>query len=326
MNPYLDTTFWTWFLVFFHRVPTILSEYLHGQEVMLYADEIQLFTLLAFGAVSSFLGVFLFLKKMTLMANTLSHTSLLGIVLVYLTCTYLHPDDLALMAFSEYELVVGAFFSTLLSLLLISVFSQSRYVTNDAANGMVFTFLFALGITLLSIFCRDVHIGTQLFMGNIDLVSKQDMKEMVQLFLFSGILAYFSFRGLFVSIFDPVFAKDIGFKPWFFELFLWLLCGISIMVAFRAVGLVLVLSFYILPALIGRAESSKLISMILFAELSSFLASFLGLALSRHVLTIYDLSLSTSALIAVLLSSWTLSLLFVRSLRLRGRDVLFKAS
>ena len=78
MNPYWGQNFFGFFAVLFQR--------LTGQLPLsqLASDEVQLLVLMGVALATVLLGSFLTLKKMTMMANSLSHTTLLGIVIAYL--------------------------------------------------------------------------------------------------------------------------------------------------------------------------------------------------------------------------------------------------
>ena len=78
MNPYWGQNFFSFFAVLFQRMT--------GQLPLdqLASDEVQLIVLMGTLLSTVLLGTFLTLKKMTMMANSLSHTTLLGIVIAYL--------------------------------------------------------------------------------------------------------------------------------------------------------------------------------------------------------------------------------------------------
>src|SRR5690348_5384464 len=82
MNPYWGASFSEFILLFFHRMVQWLTGSLSLCD--LASDEIQVLTLICIAFSGALLGCFLVLKKMTMLANSLSHTILLGIVGSYL--------------------------------------------------------------------------------------------------------------------------------------------------------------------------------------------------------------------------------------------------
>lgn len=299
MNPYYDATFFKWFFIFLTRLKENAVRLVCGDELSLYSDEIQLLTLLCFSCVASFLGAFLLLRRLTMMANALSHTTLLGIVLASLFSFSFLEEGL----FVSHSLVLT--FSVVVSLLtvwLIHLLSTSRYMTQDAANGMVFTFLFALGVTLLSLLCKNAQIGTEMLMGNIEMVTKGDLVSLAVVTFCVLCIGIFAFRGFVLSLFDPLFATCMHMRPRLFEILLLTLVGVTIASAFQAIGVLLSLAFFVIPSLTARLFTSRLVPFFVLSQACAFLVCFVGIALSRHILTCFSLSLSTQALIATLLS------------------------
>src|SRR5580692_7382093 len=82
MNPYWGTDFWQFFAVFGKRMALFATGQLPFSQ--LASDEIQVLVLILIALSSALVGTFLVLKKMTMLANALSHTILLGIVGAYL--------------------------------------------------------------------------------------------------------------------------------------------------------------------------------------------------------------------------------------------------
>ena len=76
MNPYFGKNFWQVFVLFFQR----MGEFITGQIGLseLASDEVQILVLMLVGFASALIGTFLVLKKMTMLANSLSHTILLA--------------------------------------------------------------------------------------------------------------------------------------------------------------------------------------------------------------------------------------------------------
>jgi manganese/zinc/iron transport system permease protein len=83
--------------------------------------------------------------------------------------------------------------------------------------------------------------------------------------------------------------------------------------AFRAVGVLLVLSFLVGPILMARLFAQRFKKMIFLAAFFGSAASLIGVALSRHLLTVYHLPLSTAGLtVCVIGSMYVFSLLYCK--------------
>jgi manganese/zinc/iron transport system permease protein len=302
INPYYGTSFFEFFLVLGKRLIGFLS----GQELSLASDEIQLLTLISIAITTSLIGTFLVLRQMTMLANSLSHTILIGIVAAYFFNNFLESNpkefDFSSLVPHDAGLLVAGGLSALLTVWLTYFFTSKMGIARDAAIGIVFTFLFAVGILFVTMLSRDSHIGTELLMGNADALSREDLVLQVHMMLINMVIIAIFFRGFFLSSFDPVFSYALGFSSAFFGYLLMLQVGICSITAFRAVGVMLVLSFFVGPPLIARRLTCHLTRLLLLAAGSSIVITTVGVALSRHLLSIYFLPVSTSALISVLIA------------------------
>jgi manganese/zinc/iron transport system permease protein len=101
------------------------------------------------------LGTFLLLRKMSLTSDAISHTVLLGIVVAFLVLTrgFEQPPDL-----NSPWLILGATASGVLTVWLTELFFKSGLVKEDAALGLVFTFMFAIAVIIINQSVEDVHL------------------------------------------------------------------------------------------------------------------------------------------------------------------------
>ena len=101
------------------------------------------------------LGVFLVLKNMAMVADALSHTVLLGIVLGYFIAGDLDSPIL----------FVGAALFGVMTVYAIEYVVNKFAIQSDAATGLVFTLLFALAIILISKYARNVHLDVDVVLS-----------------------------------------------------------------------------------------------------------------------------------------------------------------
>src|SRR5580658_2498290 len=109
MNPYWDCGFFEFFGILFMRLVDLCA----GNSILAASDEIQLGTLAAVAFSCGLLGPFLVLKRMTMFANSLSHTVLLGIVLAFLVASKIWAGEM----FSPSTLILGSLAAALLTAL-----------------------------------------------------------------------------------------------------------------------------------------------------------------------------------------------------------------
>lgn len=229
---------------------------------------------------------------MTMLANSLSHTILLGVVIAYL-----------LFGFTMDLKVMGA--AALISALLTALFTEGLTklfrLHEDASIGLVFSTLFALGIVLITTMTRNAHISSEIIMGNLDAVKLSDLKLTAMIFAMNTGALLLCFRGYAISSFDGVFAKQIGLSPRLFHYLLMVQTALTSIAAFRAVGVVLVLALFVGPPLIARLFAKRLKSMLLLSSLLSLIFAIFSVALSRHFLRSHAIALSTAGLTATLI-------------------------
>src|ERR1700722_7851668 len=111
-NPYTGQTFFGFFLVLCQRLWLFLSQQLSFADIA--SDEIQMLVLIGISASAGLVGSFLVLRKMTMLANSLSHTILIGIVLAYLAAyhgllkdSYEHGSPLNMQSLLIAAVVMG---------------------------------------------------------------------------------------------------------------------------------------------------------------------------------------------------------------------------
>ena len=113
------------------------------------------------GIAAALVGPFLILRGQSLLTDAISHAILLGIVVVWmLTGAVAGPVQIA-----------GAALTGLLTVWLAEVLARTGRVKDDAAVGLVFPALFALGVLMLNVYAREVHIDAHtVLLGEIGFV------------------------------------------------------------------------------------------------------------------------------------------------------------
>lgn len=292
MNPYWGANFFEFFFILFKRLTGQISL------PAITSDEIQLLVLITISISTGLLGTFLTLRKMTMLANSLSHTTLLGIVICVLW---------TLQATGEIELnvpllVAASVISAFLTVLFTEGVHRFFKLQQDAAIGLVFTTLFALGILLVTLFTRSSHIGVEVITGNIDALGRSDIFYSTIVAGINIVILALSYRPWKAAAFDPQLASSLGLKVASYHYLQMGLTALTLVVAMRAVGVLLVLAFLVGPTLIARHYCHRLHSLLLLSLAIGVGFSLIGVALSRHLLSAFHLPLSTGGLIVTLLS------------------------
>jgi len=308
MNPYWGANFFQFFPLFFSRLFKLLTGSLSWSQ--LASDEIQVFVLGLISIAAALIGTLLVLKRMTMLANSLSHTILLGIVVAYLLLSAAGGGNLEL---NFRVLVLAALVTGIVTTVLTQLLHHVFKLQEDASIGLVFTALFALGIVLVTLYTRNAHIGLEIVMGNADALHLNDLKVSLGVALTNVFFIVLFFKEWKLVCFDQGLATSLGFRPSLFNYLLMLLTSATAISAFRAVGVLLFLAFLVGLPLTARLITNNFGKCLLWAAGIGVVCSLVAVALSRHFLSVYHAPLSTSGLVVTIIG-----LVFFMTLGLMG--------
>ena len=213
-------------------------------------------------------GVFLYLRRMSLIADALTHTALPGIVIAFLLSGSLAPP----------VMLLGAFLSGGLCTAAIETISRSRLVKSDAAIGIVFSALFALGVILLSVFVHDAHIDTQCVLFGDVLGISDDSLLTLALATPSVLLGVaLLWRWLVLTSFDQSFARTLGLPVGALHYALMGAVAVTTVAAFEAIGAILAIAMIIVPAATAHLLVKRMRAMLWVALSHAVLSSLLGM-------------------------------------------------
>jgi len=230
------------------------------------------------GIASSLLGAFLVLRRSSMLADAISHSVLLGIVVVFLLTRDHHSP----------WFILGAAAVGVLTVAMTELLASSKRVKIDAAIGLVFTFLFALAILLINLLARNVHIDTHaVLLGEIAFVwldttplggleVPKALLTISAVTLINALFVTLFYKELKLATFDPGLAAALGFSPTLIFYLLLSLTSITAVTAFEAVGAILLIAFIIVPPAAGYLLTDRLWLMLLWGGLISIASSILG--------------------------------------------------
>lgn len=231
------------------------------------ALEIQLIAALT-AAGCAIPGVFLLLRKMSMVSDSITHTILLGIVLAFFAA-----DDL-----SSPFLLVGAAIMGPVTVWLTELLTKTKLVSEDSATGIVFPLLFSIAVILITKYAGTAHLDTDsVLLGELAFAPFDRMVVFgldigaKGLYISGGLLiiniTFVSvfFKELQVVSFDPVLAAVMGFSPTLIHYSLMTAASLTAVGAFEAVGSVLVTAFMIAPAAAAYLITDDLKKMLFIA-------------------------------------------------------------
>lgn len=230
---------------------------------------------------SSLMGVLLFLKKRTLIAESLSHASYPGVVAACTLFAFFFPGQ---EDWSVFPIFIGAFVSSFLGLKAVHWLEEKRKIPSDAALCFVLAVFFGIGIVaasgMQSVYPSSYKQIQILLFGQAATMS--DGHIILYAGLVSLIILFLSavFPVLKAALFDRDHAVSIGIPVKAIERIVFWLLLTSLIVGMRSVGIVLMSAMVIAPAVSARQFTDRLFRMFGFAALFGAISGLLGNILS----------------------------------------------
>lgn len=214
--------------------------------------------------VCALLSCWLVLMGWSLMGDGISHAVLPGVALAYILGA---------------PFALGALLAALVAVALIGSVAARRRVREDAAIGIVFTVMFALGLVLLSAFPSQVDLHSVIF-GNVLGVSWADVWQIGLLAVLVVAVLLVKRRDLVLYAFDPGYTHAIGLSPRLLSSLLLVALALTSVLALQIVGVVLVVALLVIPGATARLLTDRFTSMLLISSAVSLLAALAGFFLA----------------------------------------------
>lgn len=225
------------------------------------------------------LGCYLILRKMAMVGDAISHAVLPGIVIAYLLSGT--RESLVML--------IGAIAIGLFSTVMIEFLHRTARLQTDASIGVTFTWLFAAGIIMLSLFAGQVDLDQECVLyGEIayvplDLMTVVTGFDMPRVTLVMSVVLVIivtfitlSYKELLLTTFDPHYAAAIGISTLVWHYLLMGLVSLTTVAAFEAVGAILVVAFLIAPAATAYLLTNDFRKMLWISAVVGVLASIGG--------------------------------------------------
>jgi zinc/manganese transport system permease protein len=247
------------------------------------------------------IGVFLVLRRMSLMGDAMSHAILPGAALGFLVA------GLSLWAMGAGGLVVG-----LAVALLSGTVSRATNLREDASLAGFYLISLALGVLIVSTRGSNIDLLHVLF-GTILAVDDSALLLIAGIATITLLTLAVIYRPLVVECFDPGFLRAIGGHGSLYHIVFLVLVVLNLVAGFQALGTLMAVGLMMLPAAAARFWAAQVWSLSLVASALAFGSGLVGLLLSYHL----NLP-SGPAIILVAGAAYVASILF------GTRDGLFK--
>lgn len=283
---------------------------------------------------AALVGVLVFLRRESLIGESLSHAAYPGIMLGCLFMGALSVDyDEAVTLW----ILAGAFITSIIGLWMIHWLEKSFRIRSDSALCFILALFFGIGLTVAS---RLQFIEPSLYRkGQAYLYGQAATMTDFHIWLYGALaLLTIILIGLFrnpikLLIFDRNYAQSIGMNVWGFDQLVFSLVILAVIIGMRTVGVVLMSAMLIAPAAAARQYTHRMGPMLALAAfigaLSGFLGNYLSVELSYAFLKVSEgsqLSFPTGPSVVVVSAAiCIISLLiaperglFVRAARIAG--------
>jgi zinc transport system permease protein len=244
-------------------------------------------------AIAPLIGIFLVLKRYSLIADTLSHVSLAGVAIGLLLG--INP-------------IVTAILAAMVSSVFIERLRISKKVFGESALALFLSGSLAVAIVLISaVHGFNVDLFNYLF-GSIVTVKQSDVMVISVVGILTAILIFVFFKELIFVTFDEEAAQVSGVPVKFINLLLIMLAALTVSIAIPIVGILLISALVVIPVITALQFHVSFKKTLLYAEVISVFSVVSGIFISFY------LNLSTGGTIVIISL-----IIFVLSLFLKSK-------
>lgn len=233
------------------------------------------------------LGCFLILRKMAMVGDAISHAVLPGIVIAFLISG--SRDSVTML--------IGAGLIGIFTTFLIEFFHKKAKLQTDASIGVTFTWLFAIGVVLISLFAGKVDLDQDCVLyGEIayvpldviitrsgEVLGPKAIFVMGSVLILIVIFIIVGYKELYLTTFDPAFATAIGISTSLWHYLLMGAVSVTTVASFESVGAILVVALLIAPAATAYMLTDNFKRMLLLSSVAGILSAICGYYLAVWV-------------------------------------------
>jgi manganese/zinc/iron transport system permease protein len=247
-------------------------------------DFLTLLTAITIAVSCSLLGCFLVLRKTVMVGDAISHSVLPGIAIAYLLSS----------SFNSVFMLIGAAIFGVFTTLIIDFFHKKLKLQEDASIGITFTWLFAIGIIIITLFTnsntdldQDCVLFGELSSTFLDkiivgeyLIGTRSFWMIFPVFLIILVFILFGYKGLSIISFNEDYAKSLGINVGFINLIFMSLVSVTTVMSFESVGAILVVGLLVIPPATAYLITNKLKRMLIYSCLLAITSCIIGFYLS----------------------------------------------
>lgn len=214
------------------------------------------------------IGVFLMLRRMSLVGDAMAHAILPGAAIGFL-----------LSGLNLFAMTAGGLIAGFAVALLAGLVARATDLKEDASLATFYLASLALGVTIVSVKGTNIDLLHVLF-GNILAMDDQTLLVVAFNATLTLIVLAVIYRPLVIESVDPLFLRTVSRAGGIAHLTFLALVVVNLVNGFQALGTLLAVGLMILPAGIARFWSRELTGMISIAVASAIVSGYAGLVLS----------------------------------------------
>ncbi|MCX6076511.1 MAG: metal ABC transporter permease [Campylobacterales bacterium] len=239
--------------------------------------------------ISGIIGSLIVVNRMVFLAGGIAHAAYGGI---------------GIAIFSGIPIFFGTTVFAVVAALIMAFVTIKERENIDTFIGLIWAVGMAIGIILVDLTPGyNVDLMSYLF-GSILAVTREDIYFMSALFVVIILVMTFWYRDILAVSYDSEYASLSGINVKFFYTLILILSALTVVIAIKVVGLILVIALLTIPIYIAQNLSSSLYSMMLISGFTASLFTIVGLWLS------YSFDLTSGACI-ILVSALSLMLFMI---------------
>ncbi len=227
---------------------------------------------------SGIIGSLIVVNRMVFLAGGIAHASYGGI---------------GIALFFSIPIFLGATIFSLCVAVLIAFITLKNKEHIDTIIGLIWAVGMAVGIVFVDkTNGYKVDLMSYLF-GSILAVSKEDIYHMILVLAIIIFIVTFFYHKILAVSFDMEYAKLIGINVKLFYTLILVLSSLTIVIAIKVVGLILVIALLTIPTFIANKLSSSLSIMMVISSILSTIFTLIGLFISYQ----YDITSGASIIL-----------------------------
>lgn len=216
-------------------------------------------------AVCGVVGCHVVLRGLAFMGDGVAHAVFPGLAIAFVTSG---------------SLILGGIVAGVVTAVLIALVSQNRRIKEDSVIGVFFVAAFALGIVIISTAPGYAGSLQQFLFGSLTGIPDKDLYTVAAMAAFVVLAALAFHKELVAVSLDREMARALGLRVLLFDILLYVLVTIAVVISVQTIGNILVLALLVTPAASARFLTDRLAVMMLIAPAIGMAASVIGIWIS----------------------------------------------